>query len=113
MKHAISAVSTVHGGGAGASSGRQRSWVQIPRSTSRSGGSPGGRAEEAPPEPHEDVRIRILSYNVLGPRHGMTKKHGHCPLTLRRWTRRSERLREEILEYHESKPGGLHAACLQ
>lgn len=31
MKHAIPAVIPVDGGGTGASSGRQRSWIQIPR----------------------------------------------------------------------------------
>lgn len=32
---------------------------------------------------------------------------------IRRWTKRSEKLRDEISEYHRSKPGGLHAVCLQ
>lgn len=29
-----------------------------------------------------DMRIRILSYNVLGPKHALTPKHGYCPLTV-------------------------------
>ena len=31
MKHAMPTMNTVGGGAAGASSGRQRSWIQVPR----------------------------------------------------------------------------------
>lgn len=35
-----------------------------------------------PEVPVEAQRIRVLSYNVLGPRHGLTSKHAHCPKTV-------------------------------
>lgn len=29
------------------------------------------------------AKIRILSYNVLGPSHGLAPKHDHCPIPVR------------------------------
>ncbi|CAM9192310.1 unnamed protein product [Hapterophycus canaliculatus] len=82
--------------------GQQRSWVTVPRK--RSVPAHWGEGSE---------RIRILSYNVLGARQGLSKKHGHVGVEVRNWTKRRDRLREEIWSYDKSVPGGVDVICLQ
>eukprot|EP00903_Cladosiphon_okamuranus_P009843 g9354.t1 len=87
-----------------------RSWVEIPSEsvpTVNSGSSRGTDQQAA------SDRIRILSYNVLGARQGLSPKHGHVGLDIRNWSTRRDRLREEIWSYHESNSDGLHVVCLQ
>jgi mRNA deadenylase 3'-5' endonuclease subunit Ccr4 len=55
-----------------------------------------------------DLPVRILSYNVLGPKHGESGKHNYCPMELRKWDIRKERILAEIEGY-----AGLDVVCLQ
>ncbi|CAM9105529.1 unnamed protein product [Scytosiphon promiscuus] len=87
--------------------GQQRSWVTIPSKSDA--GSHGGKKQWG----EASERIRILSYNVLGARQGLSNKHGHVGVDVRNWTTRRDRLREEIWSYDKSAPGGVHVICLQ
>jgi CCR4-NOT transcription complex subunit 6 len=40
--------------------------------------------------------VKIVSYNVLGPLHGEGSKHDYAPVGVTRWTRRRDKLMEEL-----------------
>lgn len=40
--------------------------------------------------------VAIVSYNVLGPLHGESSKHDYAPVSITKWTRRREKLLDEL-----------------
>jgi len=40
--------------------------------------------------------VAIVSYNILGPLHGESSKHDYAPVSITKWTRRRERLMDEL-----------------
>lgn len=44
----------------------------------------------------DSSQIKIVSYNVLGPMHGESMKHDYAPVGVTKWTRRRDKLLEEL-----------------
>ncbi len=40
--------------------------------------------------------IKVLTYNILGPLHGESSKHDYAPVSVTKWTRRRDKLLDEI-----------------
>ena len=40
--------------------------------------------------------FKLVTYNVLGPLHGESSKHTYAPVTITKWTRRRDKLMEEL-----------------
>lgn len=62
---------------------------------------------ESNPIVSETNEIKIISYNVLGPLHGESSKHYYAPVAITKWTKRREKLIDEL------KSMACDVLCLQ
>ncbi|KAJ1425016.1 Endonuclease/exonuclease/phosphatase [Ochromonadaceae sp. CCMP2298] len=53
-----------------------------------------GVQHENPPSPSGS--LKVVSYNVLGPLHGEGSKHDYAPVSITKWTRRRDKLLDEL-----------------
>ena len=44
----------------------------------------------------EPNQLKVVSYNILGPNHGESSKHEYAPMSIRKWTRRRDKLMAEL-----------------